>query len=403
MMSDYVRLAMRNVRQRKLRSWLTMIGIFIGIAAVVSLLSLSQGLKSAINEQFVSLGADKLVVQAAGSGFGPPGSGVPVNLEESDKNVISKVKGVDLALGRLVRIVELEFKDDKKYTYAISFPEGSDEQDLVVEANNYELEIGSLPEKGSKEVLVGYNILVDFFEDEVELRSKILVQGEEFKVVGILKKSGNPQQDGTFVIPEESLREILDIPSAFDVIPLRVETGEDINVVAENVKKDLRKHRNVKEGKEDFVVETPEQIIGVLNNIFAIVQGVLVGIAGISLLVGGVGIMNTMYTVVLERTKEIGILKAVGASPRKILWLFVIESGILGISGGIIGIIIGFSISKFVEVVATQIFGTVLIQAEFSPFLIFGSLTFAFVVGSFSGFLPALQASRLTPVEAFRK
>ena len=88
MMSNYVRLAIRNVRQRKLRSWLTMIGIFIGIAAVVSLLSLSQGLKSAINEQFVSLGSDKLVVQAAGSGFGPPGTGVPVNLEEADKRGI---------------------------------------------------------------------------------------------------------------------------------------------------------------------------------------------------------------------------------------------------------------------------------------------------------------------------
>ena len=140
-----------------------------------------------------------------------------------------------------------------------------------------------------------------------------------------------------------------------------------------------------------------------VSSILNIVRAVLVGIAGISLVVGGIGIMNTMYTVVLERTKEIGILKAVGASPKKILWLFVIESGILGLLGGAIGIIIGISISKFVEVVATQIFGSVLIQAEISGFLIFGSLSFAFIVGSFSGFLPALQASRLTPVEAFRK
>ena len=400
---NYLYLAFRSVRQRKVRSWLTMIGIFIGIAAVVSLISLSQGLRVAISEQFLSLGSNKLIVQAAGSGFGPPGTGVVVSLTEDDKNVINKVQGVDLAVGRLIRIVEIEFKDEKKYTYSVTFPEDNEEQKLVKEANNYKINQGRFPQKGSHEVLVGANIIDDFFDKKLELRSKLHIQGQEFKIVGILQKSGNPQQDDTFIIPEKTFREILHLKDEFDIIPLRVESGEDVEQVAGRIKKALQKLRNVEEGKEDFSIQTPQQIIGILNNILLIIQGVLVGIAGISLLVGGIGIMNTMYTVVLERTKEIGILKAIGASPKKIMTLFVVESGMLGVFGGLIGISLGFAIAKTVEIVATQMFGSALIQAEFPLFLIIGSLTFSFVVGSISGLFPALQAARLTPVEALRK
>ena len=112
MIKDYFRLGYRNVKQRKLRSWLTMIGIFIGIAAVVALISLSQGLQDAVAQQFVQLGTDKLIVQAAGGGFGPPGAGVSEPLTEADEKAISKTKGVDLAIGRLIRTVKLEFKGE---------------------------------------------------------------------------------------------------------------------------------------------------------------------------------------------------------------------------------------------------------------------------------------------------
>src|SRR3990167_3940461 len=111
MIIDYVLLAYRSARQRHVRSWLTMIGIFIGIAAIVALLSLSSGLQSAVEQQFLKLGTDKLIVQAAGGGFGPPGTGAPVLLTTKDKNDIEKVNGVDLAVGRLIRIVQVQ-RDD---------------------------------------------------------------------------------------------------------------------------------------------------------------------------------------------------------------------------------------------------------------------------------------------------
>jgi putative ABC transport system permease protein len=404
MISDYFKLAYKSAKHRKLRSWLTMIGIFIGIAAVVALIALSQGLKDAIGQQFLGLGSDKLVVQAAGGGFGPPGTAVTTPLTTKDKKVIEKTKGVDTVVGRLIRIVELEVDDEKKFTYATTMPKDQEERELVMEANNYIIGEGKFFDKNSGyEVVIGHEFAQDFFEKKLEVRDTILVQGKEFKVTGILQKSGNPQQDSTLVLPEARLREILDVQEEFDVIPLRVLAGEDVEAVAENINKELRKSRDVEEGKEDFTVQTPGQIIAILNNILIVIQGVLVGIAAISLVVGAVGIMNTMYTAVLERTREIGVMKAVGAKNGEVMVLFMIESGFLGIIGGVIGVSLGVLISKIVEWIAFQQFQSVLIQANLPGWLLGGALLFAFVVGAASGVFPARQAARLHPVDALRK
>ena len=404
MIKDYFRLAYRSAKTRKLRSWLTMLGIFIGIAAVVALISLSQGLQNAIAEQFMSLGSDKIVIQGPSSGFGPPGTGVEVPLTKDDRDVIEKVNGVEIAVGRLIRSVRLEFNDEIKYSYAASMPEDGDEIDLAVEANNYNIGIGRLLKKGDKyKVMIGHDYAEDAFDKPLQLRDTVIIENNEFKVVGILKKSGNPQQDSTLVIPEDAFREIIGVEEAFDLIPAQVSAGEDISIITERVKKALRKHRNVDEGKEDFTVETPENILATLNAVLLVVQGVLVGIAAISLVVGGVGIMNTMYTAVLERTREIGIMKATGARNRQILFLFLVESGMLGMFGGIIGVSLGFAISKTVEYIAFKIYESYLIQASFSPWLLGGALLFAFFVGALSGVFPAKQAAGLQPVDALRK
>ncbi len=381
-----------------------MIGIFVGIAAVVALISLSQGMQTAISEQFLGLGTDKIIVQAEGGGFGPPGTGVPVYLTEDDKNHISKVKGIDLAVGRLIRIVQIEFKNQINYHYAVTLPDDTQERDLVIEANDYQLAEGRFPDKGdSSEILIGGNIAESLFDKPLELRNQLIVQGRDFKIVGILKKSGNPQKDDSIVLPEKALRNILDLQDEYDIIPARIASGEDLNLVTANVAKELRKFRDVEEGKEDFVIQTPQQLLGILQNILAIIQGVLISIAAISLVVGGVGIMNTMYTAVVERTREIGILKAVGATPKKIQYLFLIESGFLGLIGGTIGVILGYTISKSIELIAGSVYETLLIKADFSLFLMIGALLFSFTIGALSGALPARQAAKLHPVEALRK
>lgn len=404
MLKDYFKLAYHSARKRKMRSWLTMIGIFIGIAAVVSLISLSQGMRTAIEQQFMNLGTDKLIVQAAGSSFGPPGTAVSVPLTDKDLDSIEKVKGVDTAVGRLLRITKLEFREEIKYTYVVSLPADSKRRELVIESNNYKIEQGKILEADSKyQVMVGPDFAKNFFKEELRLRNKVKVQGQTFEISGILKKSGNPQSDSTLVLPEKTLREILSVPNDYDMIAVKIQNGASLEQVAENIKKELRKTRNVEKGKEDFNVQTPEALLAMLTNILLIIQSVLVGIAAISLLVGGIGIMNTMYTAVLERTKEIGIMKAVGARNNSILSLFLIESGMLGLFGGIIGVTLGLLISKSVEIITFQIYESQLIQASFSPLLIIGALLFSFLIGAFSGLFPAQQAAKLRPVEALRQ
>ena len=404
MVKDYFLLAYRSARQRKLRSILTMIGIFIGIAAVVALISLSQGLKNAVAEQFVKLGSDKLIVQAAGGGFGPPGTGVSVYLTKKDKEVIEKTSGVDIVVGRLIRTIKIEQDDEQRFTYGVSFPEDKEEQKLVIESNDYQIEQGNLLESNSKTILViGHNLQTDFFNRDLALRNKVMIQSKIFEIGGILKKSGNPQKDNNILLPEKAMRDILNVPEDYDIIAVKVKAGEDPTFVMENIKKELRRAHNLKEGKEDFTVQSPQQLISSLNTILIIIEGVLVGIAAIALIIGGIGIMNTMYTSVLERTREVGILKSLGATNQNILLLFLVESGLLGLLGGVIGIILGFSISKTVEFIAYQAYESPLIQANISLSLIFGALLFSFIIGALSGTLPARQAAQLKPVDALRK
>ena len=406
MVKDYFRLAYQSAKHRKLRAWLTMLGIFIGIAAVVALISLSQGLQNAINDQFIKLGSDKLIVQGAGSGFGPPGTDVVDPLTSDDERVVKKVAGVDIAVGRLIRSAKLEFKDEIKFDFITSMPDKSDNEvrDLVIEANGYEVSHGRLLKKNDQyKVMVGSKYSEDAFDEPVELRDKIKIEKKTFEVIGLLTQSGNPIQDNSIVVPESTFKETMSIGDEYDIIAVKVVSGEDLSIVEARIKKELRQHRNLEEGKEDFSVESPGAILATLNTILSVMQGVLVGIAAISLLVGGIGIMNTMYTAVLERTKEIGIMKAVGARRKTIMLLFLIESGFLGLFGGIIGVLLGMGISKLIEIIAFQVYGSFLIQAHFDPWVIFGALLFAFLVGSFSGVFPARQAAKLKPVDALRK
>lgn len=404
MNKDYVQLAMRSVKARAMRSMLTIIGIFIGIAAVVALISLSEGLKNAVADQFAQLGSDNVMIQAAGGGFGPPGTAVAKPLTIQDKKAVDAVQRVDLAVGRLIRTIQVESHNEIRYTYAVTLPQAQDERDMIIEVNSYTIASGRFFEQSdAKEIVIGWNLQKDFFDHALELRNKVQIQNQQFTIIGILKESGNPQRDDTIIMPEQSMRDILVIPESYDIIAARIKSGEDITLASEEIKKELRDTRDVEEGKEDFTVETPEQLIGTLNTILNIIQGVLVGIAAISLLIGGIGIMNTMYTAVVERTKEIGIMKSIGATPHTIMILFLLESGMLGLIGGIVGVILGIGIAKLVEFAAYQAFGTSLIQATIQPVVIVGALLFAFIVGAVSGAFPAKQAAKMNPVDALRR
>jgi putative ABC transport system permease protein len=183
---------------------------------------------------------------------------------------------------------------------------------------------------------------------------------------------------------------------------VQVDNEKNIQQISENINSKLIKFRGLTEKTKDFYISTPEELLASFDIILNIITAFLVGIAAISLLVGGIGIMNTMYTSVLERTKEIGTMKAVGAKNSDILWIFLFESGLIGLIGGIMGVVLGYGISKTVEIIAITSLKTTLLRAAVPPYLLFGCLGFAFLIGALSGTIPALMASKLKPVDALR-
>jgi len=404
MLKDYSKFAINGLKNRKLRSWLTMIGIIIGITAVVSLIGIGQGLKVAISSQFGDIGTDKLTVMASG-GMGPPGTGVVTPLTKDNVQKIGQVNGVRVAAGRLARSIKLEYNDNMKFSMIASMAEG-EARKLIESAMNLEAEKGRLLEDGdSKKTVLGNNLGQETsgFEKQIRVGSKILVQDETFEVVGILKKTGSFTVDGIFFIEEDDLRELLSIPEDdYDIIVAQVHPNADIKAVQENIEKVMRKERDVKKGDEDFTVQTPQATLAQVNSTLFAVQLFVYIIAAISILVGGIGIMNTMFTSVLERTKEIGIMKSIGAKNSAIFTLFFIESGLIGSIGGIIGAAMGISIAMGLGFVGRLVLGSELIRAEISFGLVFGSILGSFLLGTIFGVIPAIRASKLNPVDALR-
>ncbi|MFH1212095.1 MAG: ABC transporter permease [Candidatus Woesearchaeota archaeon] len=404
MLGEYFKIAIGNLLHRKMRSWLTMIGIFIGIAAVVALISLGQGLQSAIEKEFEAMGSDTLIIQPRNQ-FGPPGSRIPNPLTVDDLEEVEKTKGVVLAAPMLFGNGEIEFNDKIGYYYVMGLPTDDREKlDFIIGASNYDVDMGRQLKKGDKyKAVLGIHYRIkNLFDKKVSINDKILVNGKEFEVIGFWESIGNPNDDRAVTIPEDAFREIYNEYERVDYIFARVSAGSNPSEVADEAEKNLRKFRNEEEGDETFIVQTPEELLKTYGTILTVVQAVLVGIAAISLVVGAVGIMNTMYTAVLERTKEIGIMKSIGAKNSAIQAIFLIESGLLGLAGGIIGVIIGIGLSKSVQFIAYQAWGTRLLSAAVPLWLVLGALAFSFLLGMLSGFLPARHASLQNPVDSLQ-
>lgn len=399
MIKDYFRLAIENIRHRKLRSILTIIGIVIGIAAVVALVSLGQGVEKVVKDEFQKLGTDKIFVTSA---VGFTGSSGVAPLTERDVDIIERTKGVDEAIGVKFASGRVEKQDELNVLTVIGVPI-DEKYKLVEESYNFKYEQGRSLKSGDKyKVMVGNDLYSQkVFDKPVILGDKITLNGQRFDVIGILEKMGDPDVDNGLIISSDTYKEIFNTEEE-NYILVRVKAGEDPKIVAESIEKELRDYRNVKEGEEDFNVQTTDELLDSFGVILSALTAIVVGIAAISLFVGGVGIMNTMYTAVLQRTNEIGVMKAIGARNDQILKLFLIESGMIGLMGGAIGITLGIVLSKIIEFIGRVALDTTLLRSYFPWYLIVGALAFAFVVGTFSGLLPAIQASRQSPVEALR-
>jgi len=407
MILDYFNFALRGIKNRKLRSWLTMIGIFIGITAVVALISIGQGMQAAIDDQFKKVGSNRIIISPGGGGvetsnFMMAGL-VSAKLTDDDVEFIRKIKGVDFAAGPIIQPAKVKYKDQVKYLTSANVP--TDEQSIkflegieyfIIQDGNY------LEEDDADKIAIGYETAHSVFDEKIEIGDKIFIENQEFEVIGIYKKTGNPIHDNKVAMSLDDARDIFNMGDEVSSVFATVKDGFDVGEVADRIEKELRNHRGLKEGDEDFTVATAEQTVGVFKDLLLVIQFVLIGIAAISLIVGGIGIMTTMYTSVIERTHEIGIMKAVGAKNSDIGVIFLIESGLLGAAGGVIGIVLGIGMSFVVEFAAKQA-GLDMLKTYISLELVIGALLFSFIVGAISGLLPAMRASKMKPVDALRR
>ena len=404
MFKEFFLMSLRNLRRRGIRSILTLLGIFIGIAAVVGLISMGQGLQDAITGQFSSLGTDKLIIQNSGTGFGPPGSTSVTKLTEHDLKIIESVNGVEEAIPRYLRVLIFEYDQKTSYSYGTTVPDNQKQIDLITETFNFGFESGRFIKAGERgKVVLGHDFTSEKYGENIVAGKRIRLNGESFEIVGIMNPASSFELNSVIILNEEDFKRIVKIGDEIDFVVVQVSSSSDIEKVAEDIKIKLRKDRNEKEGEEDFSVQTPTSSIQSINTILNIVNLIIAGIAAISLLVGAIGIANTMYTSVLERTREIGVMKSIGAKNSDVLLIFLIESGLLGLVGGIIGVAMGLGMSFGASAIANSAFGSEILKVSFSLPLVLGAIGFSFFMGIISGVLPALQASKMEPVEALRR
>lgn len=389
---DYFLLAVNSIRHRKLRSWLTVIGIIIGVAAIISLITISRSLEGTIQQQFETFGANKILISA--KGFQGPGT-MSNGLTSDDVKTVEKISGFEYVAPGLFRSAEVKYKKEKGFTLIGGLP-AEDYQQFYADSG-IELGEGRIIKEGEKNVaIIGSRVAEEMFSKDIGVGNKITINKVEFKVVGVLKEIGNAQDDNQINIPLEAAREIFHEPEKVDTIITQVKSSSDIPSLQEKVKKELERKR----GDTNFQVLTATQILEQINQVLGVMQVVLVGIAAISLVVGAIGIMNSMYTSVLERTKEIGIMKSIGARNSDVLQIFLMEAGLIGLVGGVFGTALGTTIALIVGSIAKQVGFLLIIKIEVMVLVL--GLLFAFIVGMLSGILPAYQASKLKPVDALR-
>ncbi len=397
MIYDIFLMAFYNLSHRRTRTALTVLGIVIGISAIVALTSVAAGLKIYIQEQLSQLGADTLTIvpgSSSSGGFGPPI--FSKGLSQKDVDTANDVRGVKIASGFLVLNSAAEYRKEQQGV-VVNGMEAKDLEEVFGELQSFQAQFGRQLKKGDRfEAVIGYNVANDLFEDKLRVGDKLKVSGQEFAVVGILKRIGNQVDDNSVLIPIQAARDLFNEPQKVMTIFIKLDEGADANFVADEIKDRLEDKRGIK----DFQVFTAESLTSTIGSVISSVEVVIVGIALISLIVGGIGIMNTMFMSILERTKEIGIMKSVGATNNVILSMFLAESAMLGVIGGVIGLAVG-SAAAFLFTSISESFSFTL-RAAVTPGIIAGSLAFSVVVGVIAGFVPARRASNMQPVDALR-
>ena len=402
MFKEYFKIAIKNLRTRQLRSWLTISGIVIGVFLVMSLLSLSQGLKTTVLNQLRAVGTDIVMIMPGDISDIITTMMGGTKLTEEDLNTIKKTQGVQAVIPNVYKATLIKYQNQTK-TVILSGMDLRNSLDIYQNDIGMKIAQGRWPLPGKREIVVGSLVPTDVFPG-LKINTTATIKGRRFEVVGVLKSMGSKQDDTMVGIDINLYQGITGERKEAPQAIAKISQGYSVDQVAKNIKTNLEenaKRRVGQEGGKAYSVLTSEAIGSIVGNIMGIIQMVIFAFGGIAILVGGIGIMNTMYTSVRERTKEIGILKAVGAKNSSIVMIFLMESGIIGLIGGFLGMIPGLGLAKLIQAYG-QVHPLFYIEASITPGIILFGILFSIGVGCLSGFFPARSAAKLKPVEALR-
>jgi len=368
----------------------------IGVLSVVLLIALGLGLKNFIEGQFESMGAN-LILILPGSGFTGEGGGSfggagtvgGTSFDERDVTSLKRVSELDYVVPVFMKGTSVEGGGEKKYGYIMGINEDG------FKLMNLEAAYGKLFSKSdiqasSKVGVLGNSIAEDLFDLPSNAVGKtVRFEDQRFKVVGVAKKKGDQEADNAIFIPYKTTYGSLNPGKTFWAIYLGVKSDDMVSLAKTRAEETLLKRYKA----DDFAVTEQSELLNTINQIFSIINSVLIAIGSISLLVGGIGIMNIMYASVTERTKEVGIRRAVGATQNDILKQFLTESLLLSLFGGVLGLAIAIGIVLIVRI---------FFPASINILAVLISLVVSSAIGIFFGVFPARRAAKLPPIEAIR-
>ena len=403
-----IKYALRNLTLKKSRTFLTMLGIIIGVGAVVSVMAVGASAQEFLLSQVKSMGSNLIgVLPGAADDAGPPASALGIQittLKYEDALALRDLPHV-LAVCPYVkgRGVMNAGKKTKDFDFTGVSPELLSIEDTSVSSGRFlkQDEIDSL----SHSVVLGSKVSSEFFGKTDPIGERIKINQTVFTIIGVMKERGTSfmqDQDSQVFIPISTAQKLMLGIDHLAFLRVKIDNENNINMAIEQIKETLRFRHHIKDpAKDDFSVRSTAQALDILGSITQAVKLFLASVAAISLLVGGIGIMNIMFVSVNERTKEIGLRKALGAKNKDILTQFLTESAILTLIGGLIGIVFGAIIS-FLVAISVNYFGydwkfIITINS------ILTSVITAVCIGLFFGLWPAYRAAKLNPIEALRK
>jgi putative ABC transport system permease protein len=397
-----IRIAFKALGRNKLRTALTMLGMIIGVAAVIAMVALGKGASATIEEQVKSAGTNLLTIMPGSFNMGGVrgGGGTSTRLVQSDADAIRALPEIEYVAESASTRTQLIFGAQNWNTNV----EGTN-VDLPI-IRSWPLKYGTFfsPEdvKGAAKVIVlGSNVADNLFGEDVDPTDSIIrVRNQVFRVLGVMASkgagSGGTNLDDQAFVPYTTVLKKLSGNQYLNRIYASARSADMVNAAAASITNEMRsRHEIVPGDPDDFMVQTLDDIVALRTQTTSTMTSLLAGIAGVSLLVGGIGIMNIMLVSVTERTREIGLRLAIGARGSDVLMQFLIEAIVISLVGGSIGIAMGYGISTFVRLYNDW-------PAVVPPDAVVMATGFSAIVGVFFGFYPARKAAGLDPIEALR-